>query len=200
MKPTWLHALFELKRRPASSTTELAKRMAVSQQTASRWLSQLRKKGLVAKNGQYAPTLAGLSYFTGLSNHVNQIIGSVFQGVGEGKYYLSKKGYNRQFEALLGFVPYPGTLNLRLDDGGSLNACAQMRGKTGRKVAGFAEARRTYGGARCFPCLVNAKIAGAIIVPDRTHYPSDVVEVLSPVFLRGHLLLKDGDNVVLQID
>ncbi len=200
LKATWLHALLELQRRPARSTSELAQRLHVSQQTCSRWLVELKTEGLVRKDADYAPTDAGRAYFPGTGTSSTQIDGTVFRGLGEGKYYLSKNGYQRQFPPLLGFQPYPGTLNIRLTKSESLAASAQLRRKPGRHLDGFTETTRTYGGARCYPCRINGKAAGAIIVPERTHYPHDVVEILSPVFLRKTLGLKDGGGVKLQLD
>lgn len=200
LKSTWLHALLELQRQPARSTSELSVRLGVSQQTCSRWLTQLKKEGLVAKDKDYAPTDAGRAYFPANATPSTQIDGTVFRGLGEGKYYLSKAGYQRQFPSLLGFQPYPGTLNIRLTKSESLAASEQLRKKSGRHLDGFSETSRTYGGARCYPCRINGKAAGAIIVPERTHYPHDVVEILSPAFLRKTLGLKDGDGVKLQLD
>ena len=40
--------------------------------------------------------------------------GTVFTGLGEGAYYISKEAYRKQFTEKLGFEPYPGTLNLKL--------------------------------------------------------------------------------------
>ena len=39
------------------------------------------------------------------------------------------------------------------------------------------------------------KADGALILPVRTHYSGDVVELISPKFLREELHLKDGDTV-----
>jgi len=200
MKPTWVHALMELARQPARSTDELARRLRVSQQTCSRWMAQLRKDGLVRKNKDYETTEAGNSVLSEPARTSARLDGTVFSGVGEGKYYLSKKGYQKQFLALLGFQPYPGTLNLRLSKPECLAASAALRRKPGRHLDGFTDAARTYGAARCYPCRIDRKAAGAIIVPERTHYPHDVVEILSPAFLRKDLGLKDGDAVELQLD
>ena len=40
--------------------------------------------------------------------------GVLFSGLGEGAYYISQPGYEKQFEEKLGFEPYAGTLNLRV--------------------------------------------------------------------------------------
>ena len=43
------------------------------------------------------------------------VTGVLFSGLGEGAYYIMIKGYRKQFQSKLGFDPFPGTLNLRLD-------------------------------------------------------------------------------------
>ena len=43
------------------------------------------------------------------------IIGKVEPGLGKGQYYISREGYQNQFLQNLGFVPFPGTLNIKLD-------------------------------------------------------------------------------------
>jgi CTP-dependent riboflavin kinase len=40
--------------------------------------------------------------------------GTVFTGLGEGAYYISKETYLKQLTEKLGFEPYLGTLNLKL--------------------------------------------------------------------------------------
>ncbi len=200
MKSTWLHALLELRGHSAHSSDELAGRLRVSQQTAARWLIQMRKDGLVSKTKDYDVSPSGKTYLSSLFlADSGSIEGRVFSGVGEGKYYLSKDGYQRQFASLLGFKPYPGTLNLRVSAPRSLDANRQLRQRSGRRLDGFKEKDRTFGGARCYPCQIDGKNAGAIIVPERTHYPEDVVELLAPVFLRKVLHVRDGDVVRLDL-
>ena len=38
-------------------------------------------------------------------------------------------------------------------------------------------------------------IDAAVVVPDRTHYPSDLIEIIAPVKLRDALKLKDGTEL-----
>ena len=42
--------------------------------------------------------------------------GALETGLGEGGYYISKKGYMTQFEKKLGWKPFEGTFNLRLKE------------------------------------------------------------------------------------
>ena len=45
-----------------------------------------------------------------------ELAGRVFTGQGEGKKYVSLSWVKHQIKEKLGFDPYPGTLNLRLDE------------------------------------------------------------------------------------
>ena len=40
--------------------------------------------------------------------------GTVQSGLGEGAYYMSLRPYTDQFLEILGFSPFPGTLNVQL--------------------------------------------------------------------------------------
>ncbi|MGP3703457.1 MAG: DUF120 domain-containing protein, partial [Candidatus Bathyarchaeota archaeon] len=64
---------------------------------------------------------------------------------------------------------------------------------------GFSNGRRTYGMLKCYPSVVEDKIKGAILLIQRTHYNSSVLEVIAPIYLRGKLNLKDGDIVKLKV-
>ena len=41
--------------------------------------------------------------------------GKIVAGQGKGQYYISREGYSRQFLQYLGFIPFPGTLNVLLE-------------------------------------------------------------------------------------
>ena len=187
----------QLRRQTVPSSVKLSSLVSVSQQTASRWLSELVTEGFVErKTGAYRLTKNGEVYLNALVGAIHSAVtGKVFTGLGEGRYYLSKPGYRRQFVSLLGFMPYPGTLNLRVTDPSSRRSLLTLRAQSGIPVAGFVDKDRTFGGARCYPVKIQGKVEAAVIVPERTHYPDDVVELLSPVFLRKALNLSDGDEV-----
>lgn len=58
---------------------------------------------------------------------------------------------------------------------------------------------RTFGGVKCFHCKIlddrAEGIKSAVIIPVRRHYPDDVLEIISPVYLRGELDLKNNDEI-----
>jgi riboflavin kinase len=185
-----------------------------SVQTAARRLQELERKSLVhrrmAADGQWIMlTKQGVELlkkecyeyqelFFATPKIEVEIAGRLVTGLGEGGYYTTLEGYKKQFEAKLGFIPFPGTLNLSLDLL-CIVARKKLDGRNGIKIDSFESENRTFGGGKCFPCKIlhdRAKgIKSAVIIPDRTHYPEDVLEIISPVYLRGELDLKNGDEL-----
>lgn len=218
MKPALWYMLYELSSSGASirhvklSTTELARRLGYSQQTASRHLIELEKLGLIEKK----PSLQGVdveltesglgelrkvysklkSVFEGQSNTI-PLEGKVFSGLGEGGYYVSMKGYKHQFLLKLGFNPYPGTLNLKLDPA-NIEARRRLETYPPVIVEGFESRRRTFGQVKCYSVTINDAVEGSIIIINRTHYDSSVLELIAPMNLREKLNLKDGSNIKLK--
>ncbi len=94
----------------------------------------------------------------------------------------------------LGFDPYPGTLNFRIGEA-DLEQRRRLDALPGVHLEGFRDSDRAFGGARCYPLLVNGEVEGALIVADRTSYDLSVLEVISPVGLRERFGLEDGDTV-----
>ncbi len=184
-----------------------------SVQTAARRLQELERKGLVYRkiiaDGQWITlTEKGVeelkkecyeyqAIFSSPNLEV-EIAGRVVTGLGEGKYYTTLEGYKKQFESKLGFTPFPGTLNLQLDPY-NIEIRKKLNWRNGIVIEGFESESRTFGGVRCFASRIvephAEDITSAVIIPDRTHYPDDVVEIISPVYLRCELKLKDGDIV-----
>jgi len=193
------------------SSKELAEKINQSLQTAARRLKDLEDAGLIErtlyKDGQYVViTEKGkdrlyreyLDYkkiFEG--EEVVIIKGTVFGGVGEGRYYVSLEGYKKQFEEKLGFEPYPGTLNLKIPKEQTYFR-RMLDQEGGIKIEGFSTADRTFGEVKVFKCRIDG-IEGAVVLPQRTHYPADVLEVIAPVKLRDKLGLNDEDTVEVEV-
>ena len=196
------------------SSGHFAEAIRSSVQTAARRLQELEREGLVHRritaDGQWTMlTPKGVDllkkdcyeyqelFFTTPRIEI-EIAGRLVTGLGEGGYYTTLNGYKKQFEAKLGFIPFPGTLNLSLDLL-CIVARKKLDGRKGIKIERFESENRTFGGGKCFPCkILNDRAEGiksAVIIPDRTHYPEDILEIISPVYLRGELNLKNGDEV-----
>ncbi len=119
--------------------------------------------------------------------------GKVVSGDGEGKYYLSLKGYREQVKKKLGLDPFPGTLNVLLDSE-SVERKALLALRRAIVLEGFTEGERRYGEVLCYPARIMG-LEGAVIVPLKTHHPPEIIEVISQHNLRKELNLKDGDKV-----
>jgi riboflavin kinase, archaea type len=215
IKPVLIPTLVELVKLGAHagfvtvSTEELAERLGQSQQSASQHLQQLESLGYVDRKraGQrFAVKLTeagqGIvrAYYSSLrlaldGKHKKRMgfVGKVFQGLGEGAYYIGLEGYKTQFAKALGFDPYPGTLNLKLEGAIQVEQKRELRGFDGLRIEGFQSGGRTYGGARCYRASVGKEgLPAAVLVIDRTHYDDSVLEIISPHFLRGAMGLKNG--------
>jgi len=193
------------------SSKELADKINQSLQTAARKLKDLEDKGLIErvldKGGQFiAINEKGkkvlykeyLDYKKIFERGENIIItGKAMSGVGEGRYYVSLEGYRKQFIDKLNFDPYPGTLNLKLNKE-QLYFRRRLDEEDGIKIEGFSTKDRTFGEVKAFRCRING-IEGAVVLPQRTHYPPDVLEVIAPVRIRDVLEIKDGDTVNVEV-
>ena len=198
------------------SSINLSKNLGVSQQSASRYLIELVEKRYLerrlAQGGQVVTVLnKGIAILRKEFSEYSLIFGTQKEiemkgiletGLGEGGYYISKKGYMKQFQKKLNWKPYEGTFNLRLNDD-EVPKIEAMKAAEGILIEGFEQEGRTFGKAWVFKCsLKNGKEIVkecAIISPKRTHYRR-VVEVISPIFLRGKLKAIDGDMFTIKVD
>lgn len=189
------------------SAVEFAKRLRTSPMTASRRLKGLEDGGLIARmlsgrsqaiiitekgsNALKEQYLAYKSIFE--SKPSIELNGMIVSGLGEGRYYLSIRGYTKQFEERLGFTPYPGTLNIKLDDE-SAAARVRLSNLAPTYISSFKTSNRTYGGIKCYVASIG-EIDGAVIVPDRSHYHEDVIETVAPVSIKKTLNVDNGDLI-----
>ncbi len=222
IRPVLIPTLVELAKLKAHlgfvslSTEELAEKLGQSQQSASKHLQQLESLGYVERRRSGAKFAVRLTdsgqdivraYYSSLKVALERkpeeemrFLGKVFQGLGEGAYYIGLEGYQTQFAKALGFDPYPGTLNVKLESPIQVEQKRELRGFDGLRIEGFQRDGRTYGGARCYRAKVGKKgLPGAVLVIDRTHYDDSVLEIISPHYLRGELGLKNGDLIDLSV-
>jgi len=184
---------------------EAAKRLCMSRQGAYKAVKALREAGYLSEGPVIKLTQKGrdalsivlrnlLRYFDIASI---KLVGRVVTGLGEGAFYMSLEGYRRAIERELGFTPYPGTLNIKLEPQ-SLAHRRYLDGLPGIHIPGFTNGMRTYGAVKAFRARL-ADVEGAVVMPERTHHPVDVIEFIAPVRVRDVLGLKDGDRVELEV-
>lgn len=203
-------------RRTAKISTEyLAGKLNASQQTASRYLIELDKKGWIKRTITPEGCLiritdAGMKELNKLYSNLRFLMeaayppsitleGTVFTGLGEGAYYISKEPYRKQFIEKLGFDPYPGTLNLKLTTEYDIKTRGEVEAYPAVEIEGFKNADRTFGSVKCYPVTIENKVKGALISALRSHYDASVLEIIAAVPLRKHLKLKDGHKVKVEV-
>ena len=216
MKPYLLQTLKELallgalKNKIEISSIELGKQIETSQQTASRYLLELDKKGFIIREfgiKKQIITITSLGdeilqkehlHYRQIFEFTDRIVfkGKVVSGIGEGRYYTEQSGYVDQFKDKLGFLPFPGTLNVEIEFV-ERNKLRLLKDGKAIIINEFKTKNRTFGAVRCFKAKING-VDGAIVLPLRTHY-SNVLEFISEYYLRKKLKIKDGDLVEIII-
>ena len=203
------------KRTAKISTQYLAEKLGTSQQTASRYLIELERKRWIQRTITPEGSLikiddTGTKELQKLYSNLRFLIeaayppsitleGTVFTGLGEGAYYITKEHYRKQFIEKLGFDPYPGTLNLKLTTEYDLKTRTELEAYPAIEIEGFKNEDRTFGLVKCYPATIGNRIKGAMISALRSHYDISVLEIIAPVCLRKHLNLKDGHKVKVEI-
>jgi riboflavin kinase len=126
---------------------------------------------------------------------VTSLAGVVTSGLGQGAYFMSLAWVQDGVRRLIGFTPYPGTLNVQLD--------ADMIGiwqrtRDSHSIV-LAPPPSEPCGARVVPVLLAPDIEAAVIVPDVTRYGEDLLELIAAVHVRSRLGLHDHDSVTLRL-
>ncbi len=183
------------------TTLELGAEIGISQQSASRRLGQLEEEGYVKRTGEgisitkkaHEIFAAEYAILKAALEEKLEISGSIVTGLGEGRYYMELEGYKKQIREKLGFVPYPGTLNIEVDEKWKKD---QLMGIEPVLIKGFANKDRTYGDIYAYP----GKLEGdrcAVVVPLRSSHGPKILEIISGFDIRKKLNKKDGDKIVV---
>ncbi|MFC6766584.1 CTP-dependent riboflavin kinase [Natrinema soli] len=125
--------------------------------------------------------------------------GTVTSGFGRGKEFVSLEGYSRQFQGVLGYEPYPGTLNLDL----SRSVDGQFERLEARRIDGWQDGDRSFGIVYCYPATIvdaDESVRLHAIVPKRTDHDTSTLELISPVALRERFELSDGASISIRIE
>ena len=213
-----LKMMIELARNDADSSpyqissNQLGEEIGCSQQTASRWLNKLEEDGLIERTagpqGQIIEiTQEGTAWLKSVREDINEALeekpeefvlsGELTSGYGQGGYYISQEKYKKQFEEKLGFEPFPGTLDIKLDEK-SLKFKERIQRMRGIKIEGFETEERSFGNVKCFPGRIKEEEA-ALVLPDRTHHEENIIEIISPIEIREKYELDDGAKIEVEV-
>ena len=192
----------------------MGKNIKKSQQAASKHLLELEENNFIeriisGRNISVKITSKGYSEMVKLSAILQKSLdsspsfvelkGTLVSGMGEGAYYMGLKGYTKQFKSKIGYVPFPGTLNVRLDKKIHQEAIKQFETLEGVKIKNFSDGKRTYGWVKCFSAKLNNSINCELIILERTHHDDSIIELISKVCIRKSGKFKDGSKVTIKI-
>tara|TARA_B100001540_G_scaffold259459_1_gene237804 strand:+ start:1055 stop:1747 length:693 start_codon:yes stop_codon:yes gene_type:complete len=196
------------------TTASLGKEIGKSQQSASLHLKELESGGFIeriqtGRKQSIKITNKGFIELSTLHKMLSKLIskspnsltitGTITSGMGEGAYYMSMKGYTKQFKSKLGYIPFPGTLNVQLKEKKFSEAISQLSNYEGVKINPFSDGKRTYGWVKCFKSKINNKIDCELILLERTHHDTTIVEFISKSNIRKSLKIGNRSNVKVKI-
>jgi riboflavin kinase len=196
------------------TTSYLGKSINKSQQSASQHLRELEEDGFIERimNGRKFSvkiTSKGYSEMVKLSSILKsslnsfpsfvELKGTLVSGMGEGAYYMSLKGYTKQFKSKINYIPFPGTLNVKLHEKEYIEAAQQFRSLDGVTIKGFCDSKRTYGWVKCFKAKLNNSIDCELIILERTHHDNSIIELISKTNIRKTAKLQDNSKLTIRI-
>jgi riboflavin kinase len=125
---------------------------------------------------------------------IMNIKGTITTGYGKGSYFLGQKFYKSQFSKKCGFIPFPGTLNIVIEEK-HLEDIRRLK----KSCNNIIKPNEGFGGVKYIKTILENNINGAIIFPDKTTHEENYLEFIAKDNLRKKLNLNDGDEVKLKI-
>ena len=120
--------------------------------------------------------------------------GVVFSGGGNGKKFLELPWVKQQIRENLGFTPYPGTLNVKLNE-----KSVKQRKLLEKAPSVNISPVKGYCQGLLFKAFLGV-MECAIVLPEVAGYPKDLLEIIASVNLRKALLLEDGCEVTITVN
>ena len=197
-----------------TTTSSLGKSIKKSQQAASKHLLELENSNFIERiiSGRKISvkiTPKGYSEMVKLSQALQKSLtssssnvllkGTLVSGMGEGAYYMSLKGYTKQFKSKIGYVPFPRTFNIKLGKKEYTETIRQFEGMEGIHIDGYSDGKRTYGWVKCFKAKLNSSFDCELIRLERTHHDTSTIELIAKNNLRKTAKLSDDSKITITI-
>jgi CTP-dependent riboflavin kinase len=127
-----------------------------------------------------------------------ELRGRLVSGVGQGQRFTRLEWARRQFVEKLGIDPFPGTVNLIVDDPQSMEVWERLKDTPGVRIdnpnAGPQDCH-----ARCYPVSIEGRIEAAIVLPEVTGNSPAQIEIIAAIEVRDALGIDDGDSLRIEI-
>lgn len=124
------------------------------------------------------------------------IIGRIVSGVKKGALFTELDWVQEQCLKKLGFKPYPGTLNLEIEEE-TIPVVEALRQGEGIELVPPDEG---FCSGHVYPVSVMG-VSGAIVAPaeDVGVHGKNIIEIMAPISLKEALDVADGDEIMLTL-
>ena len=126
------------------------------------------------------------------------LLGRLATGIGQGRHFTRLEWARAQFMEKLGIDPYPGTVNVIVDDPDAMPVWVRLKRTPGIRIDNPNDGPHDCD-ARCYRVSIEGKIDAAIVLPEVDGYPPAQVELIAEIGVRDALGIEDGDAVRLEI-
>ena len=124
------------------------------------------------------------------------IAGRLVRGLGTAAEFTRLDWVRKQFLALAGIDPHPGTVNLTLSGKAHLERWRRWRGMPAQLME---PADAAFCRARCYAVRIEGRVPAAIVLPEVPAYPHDKVELVAALPVREHLSLDEGATLSVEL-
>lgn len=124
---------------------------------------------------------------------MKKLKGTVFSGMNEAEEYLGMKPYKNRLEEAIGFIPFPGTLNVRSNKEDIKELEEALDPKV---VESFEWENDEFSGLEIYNIKIDG-IKAYYLDIEITDYANEVMEIIAEHKLREKLSLEDGDEVTI---
>ena len=127
--------------------------------------------------------------------------GIIFSDLGQASSFMALGWVQDLLMERLGYHPFPATLNLRPK--GAEDAEIWRRIRNDHPGTRLTPASESHCGAKLYRVEVHAaanaaKVRGAVLLPEISHYPPDKIEIVAPMRLKDHFAVGDGDPLTVE--
>ena len=127
-------------------------------------------------------------------NSIITITGKIVSGVKKGAFFTQLDWVQEQCQKKLGFRPYPGTLNLEIEEE-TIPIVETLRQAEGIELV---PPDADFCTGRVYPVSVMG-VSGALVAPaeDVSAHGKNIIEIIAPISLKEALDVRDGDEIML---
>ena len=128
-----------------------------------------------------------------------QLSGALVGGEGKGALFTQIPWVKEAFAKILGFEPFPGTVNVRV--GGDPRSDRALRDiYEAEGVPVLPPEGSNFCPSRCFRARLSSAIPAGLVIPEVDDYSKNTLELLAPLNVREALGISDGDRIEVEIE